>query len=255
MKYRNRLKKLSTLILLCCFVSISYAQIINVEDKRKLFTDSIQWFEKLSLGLDLYQNTETIISLQAGAQLEFAFKNKLLISITNARFVKAGETNFVNEGFQHLRYNSRLNNWLTFELFGQAQFNERAFVKLRALVGTGPRFRIMNKEKQQIFAGMSYMYEYDEEKNGVVHQDGRFNSYLSFNLQPADFMNLSGTIYFQPLLNSFEDYRLSAALSLTFHISQNLSFSTNYRQTYDSRRPEGAPNQIYSLSNLISYEF
>ena len=102
------LKKLIASLLFCCFLTVSWSQIINVEDKRKLYTDSIQWFEKLSLGFDLNQNTETVIAFQGNAQLEFAFKNKLLLSITSARFVKAGETNYVNEGFQHLRYNSKI---------------------------------------------------------------------------------------------------------------------------------------------------
>jgi hypothetical protein len=255
MKDTHCLKKLILSCLFCCFVSISWSQIINVEDKRKLFTDSIQWFEKLSLGFDLNQNTETVVAFQGSAQLEFAFKNKLLISITSARFVKGGETNFVNEGFQHLRYNSNINNWLTFELFGQVQYNEAAFIKLRALGGTGPRFRIANKEKQQLFVGLSYMYEYDEEKNGIVHQDSRLNSYLSFGFKPGDMVDLSGTMYFQPLFESFQDYRLSAVIAATFYLNEKLSFSTRYAQTYDSRRPEGAPRQIYSLSNLISYQF
>lgn len=249
--------RLFYLVILLCIgcSSILEAQIINVEERRKEVTDSIQWFEKLSVGFDLFQNEETVVSLQGKAFLQFAFKNKTLISITNARFVRAGGERFVNQGFQHLRYNSDLNPWLTYELFGQVQFNEQAFIKLRTLAGTGPRFQIINSNKSKMHLGVSYMYEYDEEKNGEIHQDNRMSSYLSFNLQPTEFMSMNGTVYYQPLFNQFSDFRLSAGVSVEFTISKNLSFSTQYVHTYDSRQPEGAPNEIINLSNLISYSF
>ena len=133
------------LFILCLFGFIPQllsAQIVNVEDKRSQIKDSIQWVELLELGLNLTHNKQDVFSLKGKAQIEFTYFEKLFISITNFNIVKAGDQNFINEGFQHLRYNSKINDWLTFELFGQVQYNERANIAIRALGGTGFRYRL-----------------------------------------------------------------------------------------------------------------
>ena len=99
------------------------AQIVNIEDKRSQFTDSIQWVEQLELGANFTKNKEEIFSITGKAQIEFVYYDKSLISLTNFNFVKAGDQSFINEGFQHLRYNAKLKDWLIYELFGQVQYN------------------------------------------------------------------------------------------------------------------------------------
>ena len=161
-----------------------------------------------------------------------------------------------NEGFQHIRFNSAINKWLTYELFGQIQFNELAFIKTRTLVGTGFRAAIMRKKEQKIYVGISYMYEYEEEKNSdIIHHDNRGSSYLSFNLAPSSSISISGTTYYQPLFANFKDYRLASVTTLRFTVSEKLSFRTSFKYNFDSRVPEGAPRRIYSLSNGLSYRF
>ena len=78
------------------------AQIVNIEDKRSQFTDSIQWVEQLELGANFTKNKEEIFSITGKAQIEFVYYDKSLISLTNFNFVKAGDQSFINEGFQHL---------------------------------------------------------------------------------------------------------------------------------------------------------
>ena len=242
------------IVLLYCFVA--NAQIVNIEKKRRLTTDTVQWFEQLDLGVNIVENTQSIVSINGSAQIEFAFKNKLLLAITDVRFVRAGDTKFVNEGFQHIRYNSIINKRLTYELFGQIQFNELAFIKIRALAGTGLRTEILRNENQNLYIGLSYMYEYDEEKNSdIIHNDNRGNLYLSFNLAPSSIISISGTTYYQPLFTDFKDYRLASVTTLRFTISEKLSFRTSFKYNFDSRVPEGAPRRIYSLSNGLSYQF
>lgn len=237
-------------------VSMAQAQIINVEDKRKQKTDTVAWHETVELGVNLFQNTERVFSVQAAAQVEFVFHNKLLLSITSGTFVRAGEEDFVNQGYQHLRYNSSINDWLTFELFGQVQYNEQARIKIRALGGSGFRFRILEKENERAHFGLSYMYEYDEESvSDIVRQDSRLNTYLSFSLSPADFFTLASTTYFQPLFRQFNDYRLSSSSSAIFEFNDRLSFRTRFTIAYDSRASAGAPATIYALRNSLSYTF
>lgn len=231
--------------------------IINIEDKRSRPTDSISWFETIDLGFYVNKTTQSVFNLTGRAQVEFAFKNKLLMSITSANFIKAGEDNFVNEGYQHLRYNNTFKgwDWLTYELFGQVQYNQQTRIKLRALAGTGLRFELMNREKQRAHLGLTYMFEYDEETSGELHEDSRLSTYLSFRLKLLDVLTVQSTTYYQPLLDDFNDFRLSSSTTADFKLSERFSYRTTYSISYDSRASAGAPTTTYSLGNSLAYRF
>lgn len=232
------------------------AQIVNIEDKRSTFKDSIQLVEQLELGLNLTKNKTEVFSMNGKAQIEFTYYNKLLISITNFNFVKAGDQNFINEGFQHLRYNSKINDWLTFELFGQVQYNERANIAIRALGGTGLRYQILKDRRDKIFLGTSYMYEFEEESTeNIRHNNHRLNTYLSLSWHPQSNIQIASTSYYQPLFTNLMDYRLSSQTAVIFAFSKHLDFKTTFSIIYDSRAAVGAPKTIYRFLNSLRYRF
>lgn len=246
-----------TLFFLLIYFSLS-AQIVNIEDKRSTFKDSVQWVEQLELGFNLTKNKTAVFSVNGKAQIEFSYYDKLLISITNFNFVKAGDQNFINEGFQHLRYNSKLKKWLTFELFGQVQYNERANIAIRALGGTGFRYQILkNKDKKdKIFLGTSYMYEFEEESTeDIRHNNHRLNTYLSLSWHPQPNIKIASTSYYQPLFDNLKDYRLSSQTAVIFAFSKRLDFKTTFSIIYDSRAAVGAPKTIYRFLNSLRYRF
>lgn len=243
-------------LLLTFFSYQMIAQIVNIEDKRSLFKDSIQWVEQLELGANLTKNKEEVFSINGKAQIEFVYYDKSLLSITNFNFVKAGDRNFVNEGFQHLRYNSKLNNWLTYELFGQVQYNERANIAIRALAGTGFRYRIFQKEKDKAYLGTSYMYEFEEESEAAIkHNNHRLSTYFAISWHPQSNIKIASTTYYQPLFINPNDFRLSSQTAVIFSFSKRLDFKTTFSIIYDSRAAIGAPKTIYRFLNSLRYRF
>lgn len=231
------------------------AQIVNIEDRRTAFTDSIGWYEDLSLGFNIVKNTSQIFSVNGSFQLEVLQKNRMLLSITKFNFLDAGETSFINDGFQHIRYNQIIEPWFTYELFGQLQYNEKLAIKIRGLAGTGFRFRLVNHEKSKMYLGITYMYEYDEESNNqVTHKDHRMSSYLSFSIKIGDRARIASTSYYQPLIKAPVDYRLSSQNSFVVEIFKNLDFGSTFQLGHDTRAAEGAPKTTYSLSNFLRYK-
>jgi len=167
---------------------------------------------------------------------------------------------FVDDGFQHIRYNYRLNKLLTWEAFTQLQYNELIQLRLRWLLGTGPRFQLLNKNNSRFFLGMLYMYEYNEERtkeNGPIQflRDHRLSSYLSYQFNPTDVLSFAGTIYIQPVLNDFSDIRISSQSTLLFKISSKLQYSTSFSLLYDSDVLEGVQETIYQLTNGLRWNF
>ena len=69
--------------LLMVYAGQTYGQIVNIEDKRSQFTDSIQWVEQLELGANFTKNKESVFAINGKAQIEFVYYEKTLISLTN----------------------------------------------------------------------------------------------------------------------------------------------------------------------------
>ena len=231
--------------------------IVNIEDKRSQFLDTIALHERFDAGFNLISNGQQIMTFDGSIQLEFQYHKKIFISLSKFNFVKAGGQRFINEGFQHLRYNSFLNESLTFEAFAQVQYNESIQLKLRGLAGSGLRFKLLSKKENRIYLGMAYMFEYNEENVGeriLYSHDNRISAYLSINVKPTNTMTFVSTTYFQPKINRFEDFRLSSESSLYFQISKRLSFKTSFQSTYDSRAPATVDKHIYRFSNGLSYQ-
>ena len=252
----SRFKKL--VIALCLIIpgSCIFAQIVNIEDRRGTFSDTTGWYENLNIGIGLVKNKQSIVSLNGAFQIEVLNKKRIFLSISRFAFVKAGGENFVNQGFQHLRFNRLVSKHIDFETFGQVQYNTLVYINLRALAGGGLKFRLLNRPKQKLNIGVAVMYEYDEEgENNTPRNDIRVSNYLSLAIRLVDNARFSCTAYFQPLYNKLEDYRLSVDSMLRFKFFSSVDFITSFDLNYDPRVPDNFPTTIYSLSNGISYSF
>jgi hypothetical protein len=118
------------------------AQIINIEERRIRGThDSIHWYGHLNFGLNATKVRETILNFNTDVQLEYKWKKNIVLSLATYNLVKVGQKSLVNSAFQHLRYNYKIKDYFTWELYGQLQNNQIQYIKIRALVGSGLRWR------------------------------------------------------------------------------------------------------------------
>lgn len=236
-----------------------FAQIVNIEDKRNFIADTTGWFGQVDLSLSLVKNSKLVTTMKGGARIDFVHYRHSAFSLTNYSFVKAGEESFVNQGFQHFRYNYRFNSKLRGELFTQAQYNERIRIQLRALVGTGARFELLEEKNGKAYFGLSYMYEYEDiADTTIIHRNHRMSSYLSFNLSPNSKFTLSNTTYFQPVIQDFSNFRFTTATNLLIHVTKRLSLKSSFSLTYDSQLSKeisNIPETIYLFLNGLNWQF
>lgn len=237
-------------------VNFLFAQIVNIEDRRNAILDTAGWSGLLDIRFNLIENGATIISTRSTARIDFLKDRHHFFSISQYNFGKVEDEAFVEDGFQHFRYNYHWKPKLTWEVFTQLQYNEKINLRLRWLLGTGPRFTILNNEKNKIFLGTLYLYEYNEEffenEQRIFSREHRLSAYFSFVLQPNTFLTFSGTTYFQP---SIDNFRIASQHSLNFKIFKNLSFSSGVGLSYDSSPPGEVVNLIYQFTNGIRWTF
>ncbi|MCB0705658.1 MAG: DUF481 domain-containing protein [Saprospiraceae bacterium] len=241
------------------FSNQAFAQIVNIEARRGNLSDTTGLFGKLGAGLNIVDNGSTVLTVHGNAQLEWLRPKTDYLLLLNYNLVRAGDNSFVNDGFMHVRYNRALSDIFTWEAYGQIQYNERLRILFRGLLGTGPRLQLLHGENSVAYFGLSYMYEYEEiSDTSIIHRDQRMSSYVSFQINPVKSLMLSGTTYFQPLLNDFSTFRLSSKTALQVAINQRLSLVVSFSITFDARLKEEVPDlpsRIYSIQNTLTYKF
>jgi putative salt-induced outer membrane protein YdiY len=251
------LRPLIILILLCFSEALS-AQIVNIESKRLGERDE-GWNGSVELGLNLIKNTKEIWQINNRIRVQHKKRKHSILLLTDFKMVKADEADFVNKGFEHIRYNLAFNDStrkIVLELFEQAQFNKIQKIDLRILAGGGLRIKVLETDSTSISFGALGMYEHEQliDDEGL-NQDIRLSNYLSFDFQFTKTFGLNTITYFQPMVSNFQDYRLSSESALRFKISDRLTFRVIYNIINDSQPPPGVPKTNYSLKNALKFSF
>lgn len=233
--------------------SITFSQIVNIESKR-VRREGDGWSGESGIEFFILKEVNTVYAAGGNIQLQMKQDRSLLLFLTDFSFIKAGDKDFSNAGFQHVRYNYKLNELLRWEGFVQGQFNKIRDIKLRGLAGMGPRFKLYDSEKMRFYVASLYMYEYEERQNEpVIERNNRLSSYFSYTFDIGK-MLLFGTVYHQPNLSDFSDYRIAFQTDLEFEILDELDFVIKYKLLYDTVPPPGVPNTSYQISNGLSLE-
>jgi hypothetical protein len=226
-----------------------HSQILNVESQR-IMQDSTGWVGKGDFSFNLTSNQEQVFDLASSLHVQYRQKKNTYILLGGAGMIRAGKNDFDNSGHIHFRFNRDINKWLTWEAFAQGQYNRVLMIEHRELVGTGPRFQIVNTSSSKLYAAALYMFENEmivEEASSQIRN--RISSYVAFNWTVNDHISMSNIMYFQPVVNDFGNHRIMLQSALKFRISEIVGFTVNFNLLNNSNPPPGIKNVVYSIRN------
>lgn len=253
-------KRIITLLFTACLLHncCLEAQIVNIE-KARMQSDTTGWMGGAGLAYTLIQNTQkiSITDLEAHLQYKTSRDKGLWLILGNYSFLKAGNSKLISNGFFHLRYNYKINDWVRWEVFGQFQNNSITQIDSRLLAGTGPRFKIVKNKFLRLYAATLLMFENEKERTTPVieHNDLRNSSYVSFTWTPRDNLELISTTFIQPLLKKLSDYRILNQATLRVKATKHFSLSVKWNYLHD-RFPAGtAPRTTYTFATGVDYDF
>lgn len=236
-------------------INFIHAQVINVESKR-FYNDTNGWIGVTDFSFNILQNTQQVLSFSNNFRIQYQKNKSRIIFLNDINFIKAGNTDFANAGYQHIRYNYKFNKLLTAEAFTQTQYNPILKLNFRYLVGLGPRIKILKKSFARIYAAVLYMYEYDEvTTDSEKIKEHRASAYLTFTLHLLKNLDITSTTFYQPNLGYFNDYRIANDTGLEINITKHLNYKTSFNLLYDTKQPIGVPNLVYNLKNGLSIKF
>jgi hypothetical protein len=232
------------------------AQIVNVESKRPGSTDE-GWHGNINLNLDYTQNTSKLLRYGMKNQVQYLKAQHRLLVLTDLQRVRADGTNFLNNGYEHVRYNLDIGEKGSFSLegFQQAQFNSVQKIDFRHLTGAGVRLNVFDRDSLKFWMGTLPMFEYEVLTDKTLSKDFRQSTYLLFFIQLKNGVEFQTIGYYQPRMDWLGDYRLSNSTSIEFGLLKWLRFKVSVDLLYDSNAPEGVPNLIFTLKNGLMAEF
>lgn len=251
-------KNFITLLLFILILSVlnSSAQVVNIETSR-MQSDTTGWMGGASAGLTTGQELDRIFRTSVGVHLQYKTQKNLWLILGSYDFFKGGSRKFTDNSFFHLRFNRKLNKWLRWEIFGQAQNNLITQMKARILLGTGPRFKICSTTIFRLYAASLVMYEREREKTtpAVKHNDIRSSSYVSFTIVPVSNVELISTTFYQPLFKKISDYRIMNEATLKVKAYKQFGLSLSWRYLHDSNPAGTARQTTYLFSSGVNFDF
>ena len=240
---------------LTCTLTSSAQLIINIENSR-IQSDTTGWKGNIGTSFSFIKNVQQVLNINAAMHLQYKTKKDLYLALANYNLLKANNQEFSNNMFYHLRYNRKIGKVLRWEAFTQWQQNNINNIDLRALYGTGPRFKLVESKSLRFYAAALAMYEHERDKNPDVTYDNiRGDAYASFTYKPTPVFDITATTFYQPLFTALKDFRILNQVTFSIKASKHLSISTNWDHSYDAFPASGTPNINYGISNGINYTF
>ncbi|MBK7665895.1 MAG: DUF481 domain-containing protein [Sphingobacteriaceae bacterium] len=241
------------LALLICFCKAG-AQVINIESKRFL-NDTNGFVGNINGNFSAVQNTQQILSMGINIHAQYQKNRHRFLMISDLSVINAANTDFVNSGYQHFRYNFKVTRHITLEAFVQAQYNRVLLLDERYLAGIGPRIKIIKKHHFKMYSACLYMFEHQSQDNYKLQADNnRISAYLSFNIG-FNKWDFTSTTFYQPNLADFNDYRIANNSAMEIFITSKLNFKTELVLLFDTRQPVKIPNLTYQIRSGIGYKF
>lgn len=258
-----------TLILLFLTATHATSQILKV-DKGDIDADSSHFFLG-SINADFNVNNQSSTSeqevtfkgLRAKADLVYVGSNHAYMLINNLNYFSSTGGPFVSTGFAHFRINWLRKKSLSYETFTQIQYDDGRSMPLRRLFGGGVRWSVANDRNYKLHFGVGAMHEYEEWRDrvegGLIYKEIIKNSsYLGFKTLINELVRFNGIVYYQAGFDKESDLfrnRFSGDLSLSFSLTNNLSFSTSFSAQYEDRPIIPINNWVYSLTNGLKWDF
>jgi hypothetical protein len=240
------------------FSTSAEAQIVNVLSK-------VGAEEGLSGGIEVGADWQTgnvnLLELSGEGSLHYLNGPHLVMFTVSATYGIEDDDIYDQNIFEHLRYRPRVVGDLEWELFAQHEFDKFRRLDLRALVGTGPRVKLMDWDGGKLMFGSAYMAEYivrpddglddanDEELNH------RWSSYVNISTSFTEVLSISQTFFAQPRFDAFDDVRYLSDTSISAQVSESFALVITVAIAYDSAPPEEVANLETGLETGLAWGF
>ncbi len=265
------------LLLSLLFSSSLLAQILNVEKARINQANkgsSKSFLLNASFGFKANNRTAAVndpikfLSLNGSADLAYLSKKHSYLLINFLDYLSINEDPFISFGYTHLRMNFLRKRFLSYEVFGQAQYDLLRGLDQRFLTAAGFRFNWITQEKFSLSTGHGLMFEHEIWDNPLAEDNPetipaqetanitKSANYISVRWALKDYLDFNTICYYQ--VGRFEEVirnRINMDANLNVKLNNFLTFRVNFSCAYENQPIVPITKFIYSISNGIQFNF
>ncbi|HZH77727.1 MAG TPA: DUF481 domain-containing protein [Archangium sp.] len=237
------------------------AQIVNVQALFDDATAPLGASGGAELSLDWRTGSTNLLVARALLMGQWRTETHTVLAVARGEYGFAKDQLIVSKFLEHLRYRYRFTEWLSGETFVQHELDAFRRLRLRALVGAGPRFTLWNSESTRLTVGVAAMLEHEQLRNdgepdaGTRATDVRMSSYVLARVKVMENISFVETLYAQPLLTRFSDLRLLNETLLLVEANKRVTFSTGLVITYDTAPPATVSKLDTQLRTALGVRF
>ncbi|MGB0870024.1 MAG: DUF481 domain-containing protein [Flavobacteriales bacterium] len=245
-----------SIILLFCLVIGIHTISLNAQtlssDHFPNKNDTLKWTGNLNVNFNMVKNANRLLQINSRLNTKYQTQKHQFIFVNSFHFKEANSTELIHKGITQLNFTSRKNNRFNYEIFNHLQFNEIIYLKFRNVFGIGFRNRIYKSKKLVLNTGLAPMFEYayfNKNNEKVFERNTRVNTYLSMVYFPHPQITINSSTYFQPKINTIQNFRISNETRLTFKVTKNIGFNIHLMIWQDAFNRYGINQIQYKLNS------
>lgn len=256
---------------LLCLLAIELpGQILKV-DKGSLDADSANFFLG-NVNVDFNLNNRsttadqevTFKGLSGKADLVYLSEKHAYILINNINYFTSTGGPLISTGYTHFRINFLRKKKLSYELFGQVQYDDGRKMPYRLLQGGGIRLNLLKTEKSDVHISMGIMRELERWKSLTVEDEIieksiiKSTNYISSKINFNEIVSFNLIAYYQGGYDKQSDLfrnRVSGDVVLSVKVTDRLAFLTSFTAQYEAKPIIPINNFVYSLTNGLKFNF
>ncbi len=234
----SRALALSLFVPLLLHTAVARAGIVNVQSA--LVTEASPGLSgSVTASLQWRTGNSKLLLMGISPVARFRAGNHLVVAILRGDYGRSGDADIVKKAFEHLRYRYSFHPRMLGEMFQQAEYDKFRLLELRTLVGAGPKFDLVSDKRLLISFGIAYMMEYEKPSSDALETESeifhRASSYLTGRFELDEKVQIVETVYAQPCLTDFNDYKLLNDSQLVVHLNKTVSLTTSLSLAYDAK--------------------
>ena len=196
-------------------------------------------------------------SLSLSAKMQRGSNVDKYLFITSYTYGQSQNVKDTNKAIAHLRYTHTLLKSVDIEIFTQLEYNEFQSLKNRSLLGSNIRKELGVGYK--FFVGLGLMYSYTQpieiKQNDIIYRRIKLNSYMAYTYQFNTIVKLNHVVFYQPNVESLDDFTLFCYLQLQSKLTEALSFGIDVKYEYNATPYSGRMMQDLTAKAGIDYRF
>jgi len=241
----------------------SFAHAIVPISVEKDISQGLSGSAAISFDYEALDSKKSEMDFDSDIRLNYRYSNQLFKVIYEGSYSENNSGVTDEENFFHFRYiEIEFWNQLNLETFFQFQNNEFEDLSSRTLLGSGLgdvgyKQSLGNMDLTLgYFAGV--MYELEKSVRDPSLEASSIRGAFNFNasLENKDYgTRFYFNAYYQPKLDSFNDYRAVAILGFETKAFENTVIGISYDMNYDSDSFNGAYNKKENIGTYLKYNF